>query len=286
LFAVLSVKTVLGRGGVDFAAPIVGDGSAVGLAPLLGGAAVLCLSFLGFDAVSTLAEEARRPRRDIPRAIIITTVLAGAIFIAVAYLGALVVPGHNFADPDAAALKVVDSAGGQLLSNLFGAAFLAGAFGAALTNQFAVARILYSMGRVGALPRSVFGRLSARFSTPVPAILVVSAVASFALLITLDEVASMISFGALAAFSVVNASVVKHYLIDRKRRGAANLLRFGVLPALGFLLTVGLWTSLSGRTLIIGLIWLAVGVGWLAVITSGFRLRAPDVDPTAGMDDE
>lgn len=73
-FVVLALVKVSGRGSVNLLAPFTGDGSASGLGVIFAGAAVLCLSFLGFDAVSTLTEEARRPTRDVPRAIIIATV--------------------------------------------------------------------------------------------------------------------------------------------------------------------------------------------------------------------
>ena len=66
---------------------------------LMAGAAVLCLSFLGFDAVSTLAEECRDARRDVPRAIILTTLFAGLLFTVLAYVSQLVLPGSTFASP-------------------------------------------------------------------------------------------------------------------------------------------------------------------------------------------
>ncbi|MDP0977824.1 amino acid permease, partial [Klebsiella pneumoniae] len=80
----------------DLSLPFVGDGSQPGFAPLMAGAAVLCLSFLGFDAVSTLAEETRDPQRDIPRAIVITTVGAGLLFTVLAVFSQLVFPGSVF----------------------------------------------------------------------------------------------------------------------------------------------------------------------------------------------
>jgi amino acid transporter len=95
---------------------------------------------------------------------------------------------------------------------------VAGALGSALTSQASVARILYAMGRDGILPRPVFGHVSPRFSTPVWAILVVSVVSLLAEVITLTTLASLISFGALVAFSVVNLSVIKHYFIDQRER--------------------------------------------------------------------
>lgn len=142
----------------------------------MAGAAVLCLSFLGFDAVSTLAEETRDPQRDIPRAIVITTVGAGLLFTVLAVFSQLVFPGSVFQDAESAANEVMLAAGGKFLASFFTAAYVAGAAGSALASQASVSRILYSMGRDGILPRRVFGSLSERFKTPVIAILVVSVI--------------------------------------------------------------------------------------------------------------
>ena len=152
---------------------------------------------------------------------------------------------------------------------------VAGALGSALTSQASVARILFAMGRDGILPRKVFGHVSAKFSTPVYAILTVSAISLLAIWIDLAILASVVSFGALVAFSVVNLSVIKHYFIDMRER---NVLLNLIAPAIGFLLTAWLWTSLSGTALTIGLIWLAIGFMWLLVVTRGFRRPTPVLD--------
>lgn len=271
-FFAMAARTLSGRGGVDLSAPLHGDGTATGMGPILAGAAVLCLSFLGFDAVSTLSEEAKRPDRDVPRAIIMVTLGAGLIFILLSYLSQLVFPSNAFADVDAGSLEVMRTAGGRFLTDFFTAAFVAGALGSALTSQASVARILYAMGRDGILPRRVFGYVSARFSTPVYAIFLVSAVSLLAIVIDLATLASIVSFGALVAFSAVNASVVKHYFIDLRQRSVLSNL---ILPLFGFVLTVWLWTSLSGRTLVVGLSWLGIGLLWLLSVTRGFRRPTP-----------
>lgn len=278
VFIALSVVSLSGTGDVDLLRPLTGDGTETGLGPVMAGAAILCLSFLGFDAVSTMAEEAKEPTRDVPRAIIIATVSAGLLFILLSYVSHVVHPSHQFADPDSGALDVMASAGGTFLSAFFISAYVAGCIGSALTSQASVSRIIFSMGRDGVFPRSVFGRLSARFATPVIAILVVSAWSLMAMLIDLGVLAEIISFGALVAFSAVNLSVVKHYFIDQKERSGAAVLTNLVLPLIGFGLTVWLWTSLNGRTLIVGLIWMAVGVAYLAIITRGFRRPTPTID--------
>ncbi|MDT0550600.1 APC family permease, partial [Streptomyces lonegramiae] len=181
-------------------------------------------SFLGFDAVSTLSEEAKDPKRSVPQAIMIATVVAGVIFVVLSYLGQLVFPSNEFTDVESGSLDLMLTAGGQFLQTFFTAAYVAGALGSAIASQASVARILYAMGRDGVLPRSFFGHVSPRFATPVYAILAVSAVSLLATVISLTTLASVISFGALVAFSVVNLSVIKHYFVDRRECDGVGLI--------------------------------------------------------------
>jgi amino acid transporter len=272
---VMTVATLSGSGSVDVMAPFRGDGSAGGLGPVLAGAAILCLSFLGFDAVSTLSEEARDARRDVPKAIMLATVICGVLFIVLSYASQIVFPSNTFENVDSGSLDVMKAAGGAFLAAFFTAAYVAGALGSALTSQASVARILYAMGRDGVLPRKVFGHVSVKFSTPTWAILVVSVISLLAVVIDLATLASVVSFGALVAFSAVNLTVIKHYFVDAGEKNVVNNL---ILPLIGFALTVWLWTSLSAEALTIGLIWLAAGVLWLVIVTRGFRRPTPVLD--------
>jgi putrescine importer len=278
VFVVMAAIAISKTGQVDLMKPFTGDGTVSGASPIFAGAAILCLSFLGFDAVSTLSEEAKDPTRSVPKAIMIATLVSGAIFILLSYVSQLVFPSNNFADVDAGSTDVMLAAGGQFLNVFFTAAYVAGCVGSALTSQASVARILYAMGRDGILPRKVFGEILARFGTPVISILVVAVISLAAVWIKLDFLASIVSFGALVAFSFVNLTVIKHYFIDKGERGGGGLFNNLVLPLIGFLLTAWLWTSLSPVALKVGLIWLAIGFAWLLFMTRGFRRPTPVLD--------
>lgn len=276
VFIALAFKTFLG-GNVQADLPFVGDGgeNGTGLGPVLAGAAILCLSFLGFDAVSTMAEEAKEPKRDLPRAILLVTLGGGTLFIILSWLAQVARPSTTFENVDSGATEVMTHLGGNTMATFFTAAYVAGAFGSALTSQASVTRIMYAMGRDGVLPRPL-GTLAVRWRTPVVAVLVVSVVSLAGLWLDLGFLFSIVSFGALTAFSVVNLSVIKHYWVGHPQQ--RRLLTHLVLPIIGFCLTVWLWTSLSGTALTTGLIWLAVGILWLAVLTGGFRKRPPEVE--------
>ncbi|WP_020075587.1 APC family permease [Cryocola sp. 340MFSha3.1] len=250
------------------------------LGGIAAGAAILALAFLGFDAVSTLSEEAKDARKSIPRAIILCTLAGGLLFIVTAYVAGLVFPDFkNFTDTDSAPLDVMTRIGGGALFTFFTAAYIAGSFASAMTSQASVARILFAMGRDGQLPRRVFAAIHPRFKTPWLSVLIVGVVGLIgALLLPLDVAASVISFGALVAFSFVNLAVIKHYLIDQHERGTRAVLAHLVAPLIGFALTVWLWTSLSLTTFIAGGIWVLIGVVLLAILTSGFRRKPPAMD--------
>ena len=166
VFVVLAIKTIMG-GDVNFGLPFQGDAgpNGSGLGPVLAGAAILCLSFLGFDAVSTMAEEATEPRRDIPRAIMAVTVGGGVLFIILSWLAQVAHPATTFEVADSGATDVMNTIGGNAMAVFFTAAYVAGAFGSALTSQASVTRILYAMGRDGTLPRPL-GTLAEQWRTP------------------------------------------------------------------------------------------------------------------------
>lgn len=276
VFVALSVSSLSGQGEpVSLLKPFYHDGFSVPL--VMTGAAVLCLSFLGFDAVSTMAEETSNPQYRIPLAIMVVSLVGGLLFLLVSYFAQQVFPDWaSFADPDSASVDVMRRVGGELLVSAFTATYVAGCFASAMVSQASVSRVLFAMGRDGALPR-VFGQLRTKKRVPASAILLVSVMSLLALVLTLDTVANMISFGALFAFSAVNLAVVKHYLVDQQLRGPRNYLLFGVIPALGFLSTLWLWSSLSSMSFAIGLSWMGLGLLCLLGLTRAFQVKLPEL---------
>lgn len=276
VFVALSVSSLSGQGEpVSLLKPFYHDGFSVPL--VMTGAAVLCLSFLGFDAVSTMAEETSNPQYRIPLAIMVVSLVGGLLFLLVSYFAQQVFPDWaSFADPDSASVDVMRRVGGELLVSAFTATYVAGCFASAMVSQASVSRVLFAMGRDGALPR-VFGQLRTKKRVPASAILLVSVMSLLALVLTLDTVANMISFGALFAFSAVNLAVVKHYLVDQQLRGTRNYLLYGAIPALGFLSTLWLWSSLSSMSFAIGLSWMGLGLLCLLGLTRAFQVKLPEL---------
>lgn len=242
---------------------------------LFAGAAILCLTFLGFDAIATMAEESNDARRTLPRAIILTVVIIGTIFLVVSYGAHLLYPDWQSLEPiqDMAGLAVSEAAGGTFMYSFFLAAYLTGVFASAMSAQTSVSRIFYAMGREGVLPKNVFYHLHQRFKTPYRSILIVATISLLAIFIDLNMVISMISFGALGAFTFVNLSVIKHFIINQKQRSAKALFHYGLLPFIGVIMTCWLWTSLEMGAIIVGMIWLLVGLLYLLILTRGFSKK-------------
>ncbi|RYV03298.1 Putrescine importer PuuP [Shewanella sp. OPT22] len=255
---------------IDYLAPFYS--SNMNTSAVVGGAAILSFSFLGFDSVSTLADEAKHPKKDVPRGIIYCTLVCGVLYVIVAYLGQLVFPNwHLFNGPDTASLQLNQTIGGMHLNELYIFIYMFGLFASALASQASVSRILYSMGKSGALPK-VLSLQNKKYGTPTFAILLVSFVSLSALSLSLELASSIISFGALVAFSFVNLSVIKHFYIDNQQR---QLIKNGIVPFIGFLMTLWLWTQLSGQAFEVGLLWCMFGVVYLLALTKWFSVRAP-----------
>lgn len=240
------------------------------------GAAIAALSFLGFDAVSTLSDEARAPRRDIPRAVILVALIVGALFVAAAFLAQLVVGPAALHDPASAGLAIARTVGGDTLVTAFTAGMIATQVAAGIAAQAGVARLLFAMGRDGVLPRSFFARVSPRTHAPACNVLLSAAVGLLALVLSEEQGTTLVNFGAFIAFTSVNASVVATWRASRadERRGAFAWL---VLPLLGASFTLWLLLSLDVRAQVVGLAWIALGFGWLLWLTRGFRRPTPSL---------
>lgn len=245
---------------------------------IMSGAAIACYSFLGFDAVSTLTEETRDPRRTIPRAIMLITLIGGLIFVGVSYFVQIAHPSFQFESVDSAAYEIARNIGGDLFVSIFLIGLIVGQFASGLSAQASGSRLLYAMGRDGVLPKSFFGTLHERFGTPINSILLCAVVALLALKLDVTTSTSFINFGAFLAFSLVNLSVIFHYWIGGDKKGLREFVLFLLFPFIGLAADLWLMVSLDHLAVYLGLSWLAIGVVYLAVLTGGFRRQPPEMD--------
>ena len=222
---------------------------------------IAVLSFLGFDAISTLAEETSNPRKTIGNATVLALLLLGAIFIVQTYLAALAHPDYRTLDATLGFFEIGREVGGQwLYLLLIIVSVIAAGIANALSAQLAIARILYSMGRDRALPGSAFlATVNARLKTPVNATLLVAGLSIVLALLTPEEVLlKLVNFGALTAFMLLNITVFVFFYLRQKRY--RNVFSYLVFPALGLAIVGFVWSGFDRTTFLFGGAWLLVGL--------------------------
>lgn len=246
------------------------------LLSVIAGTALVCQSFLGFDAVTTIAEESVEPQRTIPRTLIFVTVLNGVVFILIAYLGVLAYQGRSFSSTDTAAVELVEFLGGPLFETLFMLVTAASVFTLIVSQQAGISRLLFVMGRDHVFPEKLFCYTHPRYATPVGGIVFIGILTVAAsMLFDLVTLASLVNLGAFVAFAFVNLCVILHYFVKSKLRSLKALLLYLFLPALGILSNVWLLSSLSHQAFLVGGIWFAAGILYLTVRTRVFT-QIPD----------
>lgn len=278
VFVGLSIGSVVahqGAGGLISAGPFVNPTAT--FQGVTAGAAIAAYSFLGFDAVTTFTEETIEPRKTVPRAILLIALIGGVIFILVSYTTQLVHPGGAFHDSSSAAFDIAITIGGNVFGSIFIAGLVVAQFASGLAAQASAARLMFAMGRDGALPRKVFGEISRRFRSPVVNLVIIGVVGLVAMFLDVATSTSFINFGAFVAFTMVNVSVIVYYFRQRRAGQRHNAVLYLVVPAIGAIITGYLLTRLDINAIVLGLSWLVLGVIVLAIVTKGFRQLPPEI---------
>src|SRR5579863_763778 len=267
---------------------------------VLGGTSVAVLTYIGFDGISTLSEEAENPRRNILLATVLTCLVIGILSAVEVYAAQLVWPASQpYPNMDTAFTFVAGRAWPPLFA-IIGFTLVVANFGSGMGAQLGAARLLYGMGRSSALPKSFFGAVDAKRHVPRNNVLFVGALAlagAFFLpwVAALPSVlerflssghlrppttsgyelgANLLNFGALIAFMGVNAAAFVRYYLHEDKKKLGNLLPL----VLGFVICFFLWISLSPKALVFGAIWMTVGIAVGAWKTKGFRGNLVDFE--------
>ncbi|MFB7994998.1 APC family permease [Streptomyces sp. NPDC056002] len=267
-----SAVVVLVRDGAErgWLSPLTGDGSqgAFALSAVVGAVSVAVLSYLGFDAIVSFAEEVTGGSAKVARAVLFCLALAGVLFIAQTYLVALLEPvpsAELAADPakqGSAFYDAIDVSVGGWLHDLVAVSKAIGAAFAALAGQAAAGRLLFAMARDRRLPKAL-----ARTDSGVPRVaLLCAAVVTLVAAVWaarradgLDHLVSVVDIGALTAFVLLHASVVGWFVV-RREGGTFSWWRHLLVPVLGAAITVAVIVEASGTAQVVGAIWLAVGL--------------------------
>ncbi|NVK72287.1 MAG: APC family permease [Oceanospirillaceae bacterium] len=225
------------------------------------GAAVACYSFLGFDAVSTMAEDTKDPKDNVPKAILWVTILGGLIFAVSSYIVGSAFPDISVFQADSAAADMATQVGGIMFSSIFVATLVIAQFTSGVSAQAGASRLIYAMGRDGVLPSRIFGRLHRTFKTPYASIILVGIVGLLALKLDITTSTSFINFGAFLAFIFVNiCAVISYFQIPTGERKGTTFLTHVIAPLLGITCISKLLISLDIHAITLGLCWLAIGI--------------------------
>lgn len=277
---IISIKSILGGMGVG---TLLDTGAFInleeltkpgmGIGVLLTGAALLALSFLGFDAISTLSEEAINPEKNMGKAIMICCIGGGLAFALITYVLQLAWPmaWAELQDKEGIGFEVIIRIAGNALSYVFLAAYVVGCVASSISSVASASRVLYGMGRDNMLPNKVFAYLHPKYKTPTNSILIMGALGLLAIIMSLRIAASLLNFGALLAFVMVNLSVISLYFVRRKHRGFSGTVKYLICPLVGGTFTFILWINLDSFALLLGFAWIAIGLIYLAISTKFFK---------------
>jgi amino acid transporter len=243
------------------------------------------LTYIGFDGVTTLAEDVENPKRNVLLAVVITCVLAGVGSSFEVYLGARVWPDwRSFPNLETAFMDICSRVGGPLLFNAMGLILIVAALGSGLTGTLGAARLLFGMGRDGVLPRKVFGYLKPGSNTPTYNIILIGLL-SFGGAVLLNYVGSayqhageLLNFGAFLAFMGVNLAVFWQFGVVTRPGHKRRWLRDAILPLFGFVFCALIWWNLNPLAKMAGGVWFAIGLIYIAIKTQGFRNAPAMVD--------
>lgn len=254
--------------------PLTGD-SGFSATAVLGAVSVAVLSYLGFDAIASFAEEVTGGSAKVARAVLFCLVLAGVLFVAQAYLASLLEPMSSAelaADPVAqgsAFYDTVDSAVGTWLHDLVAVSKAIGAAFAALAGQAAAGRLLFAMARERRLP-ALLSKVDPSSGVPRIAILIAAVVTMVAAVWAarrddgLDHLVSVVDVGALTAFVLLHASVVGWFAV-RRMEGPPSWWRHVLIPVVGAGVLIAVIVEATTSAQVVGACWLAVGLVVLAL---------------------
>jgi putrescine importer len=275
-FFVAALRYLLHQHGVSYTRPFY-DPSTFSFRAVATGTSIAVLTYIGFDGISTLSEEVRNPRRNILYATVLVCLITGVLASVEVYLGQLVWPDfQSFRDPDTAFVSLAGRAGGPLLFHLMNLTLLVATIGSGMGSQLGAARLLYGMGRDNTIPRRFFGVVESKHGIPRNNVIFTGALAlAFAFILTYEQGAELLNFGAFIAFMGVNAAAFTHYFLRGERKTPGAFLP----PVLGFVICLGIWWNLHTAAKIAGGSWLLIGVIYAAVKTHGFRKAIVFSDP-------
>jgi len=245
---------------------------------LMQAVSIAVLSFLGFDAISTLAEEIKGdPGKSVGKAALITLLVMGVIFVAQTWIATDLAAGMGFKSADTAFYEIAEIAAGSWLATLTAVATaLAWGVAVAITSQAAVSRLLFGMARDGKLPK-VLAKVHPKHNTPylsIYLVAVLSLVICYLFINSVDTLTSLVNFGALSGFMLLHLTVINYYW---RRQKSGQVVRHLICPVVGFIIVAAIMYNMGVDAQKLGLIWIALGLVYLFFLNKlGASTALPD----------
>ncbi len=282
VFIVLAVRYLFGIGGWAnvFSYKPFYNPDTFDLGLIMTATSFAALTYIGFDGVTTLAEDVKNPQRNMLLAPVIVCLFTGLFSGLQIYLAQLVSPDYNsFPNIETAFYDVSAKVGGDFLFNAVAAILFVACLGSGLAGQVGAARLLFGMGRDGVLPRSFFSHLSAKGGTPTYNIVLMGVLTlAGSVSLSYQGAAEVLNFGAFLAFMGVNIAALRQFYFMPPPGTRRRVITDIVLPFLGFMFCLSIWLSLPTPAKILGGMWFLVGFAYLVAMTRGFRKMPAMID--------
>ena len=244
------------------------------LSTVAGATSIAVLSFLGFDGISTLAEESRGGPKSVGRATLAALLLVGALFMIQSWIASDLARGMTFTSLATAFYQIAARVGGAWLQDItILVSSVAAGIANAMAAQAAVSRVLFAMARDAQLPTPL-ARIHPRFQTPYVSTLVVSGISLLVALFfakRIDDLTRIVNFGALTGFVLLHVSVINHYFI-RERSG--RWLRHFLFPIIGLAVITYVLYETNRMAKLMGACWIVIGIIYYLVLTKILKKSA------------
>ncbi|WP_251555194.1 APC family permease [Neobacillus muris] len=242
---------------------------------------MILLGFVGFDGISTLAEEVNEPKKVVGKATVVALVSTAFLFLIQTYMASLAHAKYMNLNPDMAMFDISREIGGyyfyvaMIMINV-----VAVGLAVTLNVQSAVSRVLFAMGRDNFLPGSKWLKhIQPTFRTPANAILL-SMIISIILILTvpIGTILMFVNFGAVTAFTILNFSVMVYFFFKQKERGVNGFFYHLLFPFIGFAVCAFVWTGFDMKTKAVGISWIFVGAVVGFIKSKGYKQAGPSIE--------
>lgn len=243
---------------------------------------IAMLGFIGFDAISAHSEEAKDPKKTVSKAMMISLLVIGGLFMLQAYMATLVHPNHTDLDAKMGYFDIIREASGDFVYYYW---IIVAVISVGIANnlvvQSAVSRIIFSMSRDGLLPdKKLLSKVHPKFKTPYMSIVFVGIMAvATALFLSLDTLQRQVNFGATTGYFVLGITVPWYYFFVKKvKLTIANIIGYGVAPIIGAAIIGFVWSGFDATTYYVGFSIMAVGILYGAYKSNWYKKVPPALE--------